>query len=181
MTPAVVEFERKISEHSSGGLQQERVKIVPDGMLDFRMQLHQTDAKERRRIILPEIDRGTETNIEEFKKKIRAYVHYALPGGAFEQMFGRANKRVVWIATKGGENRLYTLRKWCEEELAEQELDHEYNLFRFTLLEQVKMVEKNTGKEKISEELAIDPFTFFLTPVVYLPYHREPDTLYWKP
>ena len=59
MTPAVVEFEPKISEHSGGGLQQERVKIVPDGMLDFRMQLHQTDAKERRRIILPEIDRGT--------------------------------------------------------------------------------------------------------------------------
>lgn len=40
MTPAVVEFEPKISEHSGGGLQQERVKIVPDGMLDFRMQLH---------------------------------------------------------------------------------------------------------------------------------------------
>jgi hypothetical protein len=181
MTPAVVEFERKLSERSGGGVQQERVKIVPDGMLDFRLRLHQADAKERRRIILSEIDRGTETNIEEFKKKIRAYVHYALPGGAFEEMFGRTNKRVVWIVTKGGENRLWTLRKWCEEELAEQELDHEYNLFRFTLLEQVKTVEKQTGREKLSEELAVDPFTFFLTPVAYLPYHREPDTLLWKP
>jgi len=113
-------------------------------MLDSRLKLANAD-KERRCILLAEVDRGTETNIEAFKQKIRAYVHYALPGGAFEEQFGRANKRVVWIVTKGGENRLWTLRKWCEE------------------------------------ELAIDPYTFFLTPVAYLPYHKEPDTLLWKP
>jgi len=149
-------------------------------MLDSRLKLANAD-KERRCILLAEVDRGTETNIEAFKQKIRAYVHYALPGGAFEEQFGRANKRVVWIVTKGGENRLWTLRKWCEEELAEQELDHECNLFRFTLLEQVRTIDKHSGKEKVSEELAIDPYTFFLTPVAYLPYHKEPDTLLWKP
>ncbi len=178
--PAYVEFERRLPQKTGGGVQSERVKIVPDGMLDFRLKLANAD-KERRRILLAEVDRGTETNIETFKQKIRAYVHYALPGGTFEEQFGRANKRVVWIVTKGGQNRLYTLRKWCEEELAEQELEHEYNLFRFTLVEQVRTVEKQTGKEKISEELAIDPSTFFLTPVAYLPYHREPDALLWKP
>src|SRR6266566_672578 len=180
INPAYVEFERRLPQQTGGGVQSERVKIVPDGMLDFRLKLANAD-KERRRILLPEVDRGTETNIETFKQKIRAYVHYALPGGAFEEMFGRANKRVVWIVTRGGQNRLYTLRKWCEEELAEQELEHEYNLFRFTLLEQVKTVEKNTGKEKVSEELAIDPYTFFLTEVAFKPFHKEPDILLWKP
>jgi hypothetical protein len=115
-------------------------------MLDFRLKLANAD-KERRRILLAEVDRGTETNIEVFKQKIRAYVHYALPGGVFE----------------------------------EQELDHEYNLFRFTLVEQVRTVEKDTGKEKISEELAIDPYTFFLTEVAFKPYHKEQDALLWKP
>ena len=86
----------------------------------------------------------------------------------------------MWIVTKGGENRLYTLRKWCEEELAEQELDHEYNLFRFTLVDQVKTVEKTAGRQKLSEELGIVLSSFFLTPVAYLPYHKEPDTLLWK-
>ena len=45
----------------------------------------------------------------------------------------------------------------------------------------MRTVEKNTGKEKVSEELAIDLYTFFLTPVAYLLYHKEPDTLLWKP
>src|SRR5256885_16509522 len=105
-------------------------------MLDFRLKLANAD-KERRRILLPEVDRGTETNIETFKQKIRAYVHYALPGGAFEEQFGRVNKRVVWIVTRGGQNRLGELRKWREEELGEQELEHANKLFRFSLLEPV--------------------------------------------
>ncbi len=178
--PAFVEFERRLSSKAGGGIQLERVKIVPDGMMDFRLQLANSD-KQRRRILLPEIDRGTETNIEEFKKKIRAYVHYALPDGAFEELFGKANKRVVWIVTKGGENRMYTLRKWCEDELAEQELEHEFNLFRFTTLDQVKRVDKKTGQVKVSEELAIDPYTFFLTAHAYMPFQEQPDTLLWKP
>src|SRR5207248_5556850 len=76
-TPAYVEFDRRIPH--GGGIVTERVKIVPDGMLDFRMTLPQAAGKERRRIILPEIDRGSETNIEEFKKKILAYIYYSLP------------------------------------------------------------------------------------------------------
>ncbi len=176
-TPAHVELERRLKE---GGMVTERVKIVPDGMLDFRLKLANTD-KERRRILLPEIDRGTETNIEEFKKKIRAYVYYAYPDGAFEEQFGKANKRVVWIVTKGGENRMNTIRKWCEDELAEQELEHEWNLFRFTTLDQVMRTDKKTGQVKKSEELAINPYTLFLTAVAYKPFHEAPDTLLWKP
>lgn len=176
-TPALVELERRFK---GSGSTQERVKIIPDGMMDFRLKLANA-AKERRRVLLPEIDRGTETNIEEFKQKIRAYVSYALPGGAFEDMFGKANKRVVWIVTKGGESRVYTLRKWCEEELALQDLEHEYNLFRFTSVEQVVKADKKTGKAITTEELAIDPYRFFLSPVAYMPFQEQPDTLLWKP
>ena len=164
-TPAHVELERRMS---NGGITQERVKIVPDGMMDFRLKLANAD-KERRRIILPEIDRGTETNIEEFKRKIRAYVYYSYPGGAFEEMFGKANKRVVWIVTKGGENRMNTIRKWCEDELMEQELEHEFNLFRFVTVDQVKRIDEKTGNVKLSEELAINPYELFLTQRAYKP------------
>lgn len=146
-------------------------------MLDFRLQLANSEKKERRRILLPEIDRGTETNIDEFKKKIRAYVHYAAPDGAFEQRFGRVNKRVVWIVTKGGENRLTTIRKWCEDELMEQDLAHEFNLFRFTRVDHV--VDSDTGK--VREQLAVDPKDLFLSPGAYRPFQEEPDTLLWKP
>ncbi len=175
--PALVEFERRFKE---GGTTEERVKIVPDGMLDFRLTLAQGN-KERRRILLPEIDRGTETNIEEFKKKIRAYVHYALPDGPFDEQFGPVNKRVVWIVCKGGENRATTIRKWCEDELLGQELEHEFNLFRFVTLAQVSHTDEGSGRVKKSEELAIDPYRFFLTAVAYKPFHEEPDTLLWKP
>lgn len=177
---AKVEYERRISEARGGGISSERVKIDPDGMLDFRMTLANSE-KERRRVILTEVDRGTETEIERFKKKLSAYVHYALPGGAFEEQFGKANKRVAWIVTKGGERRMNTIRKWCEDELLEQGLEHEFNLFRFTSVEQVTEVNKETGEVKKREALAIDPKTLFLSPVWYKPYHAEPDILLWKP
>jgi hypothetical protein len=149
-------------------------------MLDFRLQLHETAQKQRRRIILPEVDRGTETDIEEFKRKILAYIHYSLPGGAFEERFGKVNKRVAYIITKGGESRLITLRKWCEDVLREQDLEHEFNLFRFSLVERVSVKDPKTGKTKQLEQLAIDP-RMFVNPVWYKPFHEVPDTLLWKP
>jgi hypothetical protein len=178
--PAKVSYERRLTDARGGGISDEHVKIVPDGMLDFRMRLVNSE-KERRRVILTEIDRDTETKIDEFKKKISAYVQYALPGGAFEEQFGRANKRVAWIVTKGGERRMNNIRKWCEDELLEQGLEHEFNLFRFTSVEQVTEVSKTTDEVKKREALAIDPKTFFLSPIWYKPFQEEPDTLLWKP
>lgn len=177
ITPASAEFERRGTD---GRVSVERVKLVADGMLDFRLKLANAD-KERRRVLLVEIDRGTETNIEDFKRKIHAYIPFALPDGAFTDLFGKANKRVVWIVTKGGENRMQTIRKWCEEELIKQGLEHEFNLFRFVTVDQMARTDKKTGQVKVSEELAIDPYTFFLTPIAYKPFEKEPDTLLWKP
>ena len=175
-SPALVEFDRRTSD---GSTKTEKLKLVSDGMLDFRMQRADKD-KELRRVILIEIDRGTETNIEEFKRKIHAYIPFALPDGAFTDLFGRANKRVVWIVTKGGETRMQTIRKWCEDELLKQGFAHENNLFRFMTVDQVQRTDNKTGQVKVSEELAIDPAMFFLSPIAYKPFDKEPDTLLWK-
>ncbi len=178
--PARVSYERRLSDTRGGGISEETAKVIPDGMLDFRMRLVNAE-KERRRVILPEIDRDTETNIEAFKKKISAYVYYSLPGGAFEEMFGKTNKRVAWIVTKGGQRRMNTIKKWCEDELMEQGLEHEFNLFRFTYVEPGTEISKLTREVKKREALAIDPKDFFLSPLWYKPFHQELDTLLWKP
>jgi hypothetical protein len=83
--------------------------------------------------------------------------------------------------TKGGENRLATLRKWCEDELLEHDLEHEHNLFRFTSLNQVEEIDKRIGEAGKREELDIDPYKLFLSPVWYKPFHEEPETLLWRP
>jgi len=85
-----------------------------------------------------ELDRGSETNVAEFKKKIRAYVHYAYPGGTYEAMFGTQTITVAF-ATTAGEHRLRTMLLWCEQELKEQRLDQEAGLFRFTTLPQEEL------------------------------------------
>ena len=63
----------------------------------------------------------------------------------------------------------------------EQGLAHEFNLFRFTYVNQVVEIDKTTGEAKKREALAIDPKEFFLSPVWYKPFHEDPDILLWKP
>ena len=177
VTPASVLVDRV---HSGGGTTQKKVKINPDGLLDFRLRLAKAQ-KERRRILLLEIDRGTETFIDEFKRKISAYVHYTAPGGAFAEKYGKAEIRIPWIVTNGGINRVITLRQWCEEELVEQGLEKASHVFRFVLVDHVVKVQTKTGKEKITDELDIHPYDFFLTKQGYMPFSDEQDTLLWRP
>lgn len=174
--PACVEFHRRIKNGSGSGITQEKVRLVPDGILDFRLHIQASEKKERRRVILLEIDRGTRTNIEAFKKKLLAYIHYLKQSGPFEAQFGKLNKRIAYIVTCGGENRLTTLRKWLEDVLSDQELEDAYNLFRFTTVSQV--VDAKTGHHR--EELDLDP-TIFVSPVWYKPFSEEAETLLWKP
>lgn len=176
--PSLVEFDRRLPQ--LGGMEALRVRLVPDGVLDFRMK-RDGASKELRRIILVEIDRGTETTQELFKKKILSYIHYALPGGGFADRFGEGvNKRVAYFITKGGENRLVTLKKWCEDVLSENDLEHEFNLFRFIRVDQVIETDGKSGKEKRLEALDAHPQRLFLSPVAVKPFHHEPDTLLWK-
>jgi hypothetical protein len=155
-------------------------KIEPDGLLDFRLRLARAK-KERRRLLFPEIDRGTETFIDVFKRKICAYVHFFTPGGPFEEQFGKAEKRVVWIVTEGGIDRIITLRQWCEDELEEQKLEYGFDYFRFVLVDKVVKVNHKTGRAKETEELDIHPVDFFLRKGGYKPFSDEQDTLLWRP
>ncbi|GHO85191.1 hypothetical protein KSZ_31970 [Dictyobacter formicarum] len=174
--PAVVTFARDLTTSYSGESVQQTVRLVPDGMLDFRLRLYDAKVNEWRRVILFEVDRGTETNSKKFKEKILAYIHYCLPEGGFEKRYGKTNKRIAYIVTRGGEKRLIMLRHWCEEVLREQHFEQEQNLFRFTSISQ--QTDQDTGS--IREELAISP-TLFVQPVWYKPFEEEPDTLLWKP
>jgi hypothetical protein len=150
-----VEFVRRLPE---GDKEDEKVNLVPDGWLDFRLQLANAP-KKRSKCIVVELDRGSESNMAEFKKKIRAYVHYAFPGGAYERVFGTQTITVAYVTT-AGENRLRMIKLWCEQELREQRLEHEAHLFRFTALPYE--VDPETRAMKLQE---IDPKRLFLEEV----------------
>lgn len=162
-----------------GSLGEESAKIMPDAWLDFRLALASEAKKERRRNVILELDRGTEFDQEEFRKKIRDYVHYALPGeddspSPYEQLFGTPYI-IVAYATTSGDNRLKTMRRWCEEELIEQQLDQEANLFRFTSL-----TYHAAAPRKYTPPPSLDPYELFLKPIWFIPYQKQPTILLWQ-
>ncbi len=158
-SPAKFTYERRMPD---GYKIDEKATIVPDAWLDFRLTQPNTEKKRRKCIVL-ELDRGT-TSMTPFKQKLRAYVHYAQENGAYYQQFG-TNAITVAYATTAGEDRCKAMVSWCEDELHEQRLDHEADLFRFTAL----------PKEEIN------PTNLFCTPVWYSPDTQEQVTLLWKP
>jgi hypothetical protein len=165
-TPATVEYVRRLPD---GEKVDEKVRLVPDGWLDFRLQLAHSP-KKRRKCVVVELDRGSETNIAEFKKKIRAYVYYAFPGGAYETMFG-TQAITVAFATTAGEHRLKNMLLWCEQELKEQQLEQEAPLFRFTAL----------PTDELLPEKGLDPKRLFLSAVWSVPFRDDLVCLLWKP
>ncbi len=76
--------------------------------------------------------------------------------------------------------------RWCEDELKEQQVDQEANLFRFTALTYYKAsshhttLPTNSPKRRGKEPPSLDPAELFLRPVWLTPFHEEPDTLLWK-
>ena len=107
-----------------------------------------------------ELDRGT-TSIAPFKEKLRAYYFYAI-SEEYEALFG-TQLCIVAYATTAGKDRLKQMVEWCEQELAQQRLEHEANLYRFAAL---------------PEEL--DPQHVFCTPLWYIPFEDEPVSLLWQ-
>ncbi len=170
-TPVKVSYVRRLPD---GDKEDEITTIIPDAWLDFRLHLANTDKKRRKCIVL-ELDRGSETNMAEFKRKIRAYVHYASEGGAYQAMFGVKSITVAYITT-AGENRLRTIRAWCEQELKEQKLEYEAPLFRFAALPYLPQSET-----KKTLPLEVDAKRLFLADISYIPYSPAPSCLLWKP
>ena len=167
-------YERRLLD---GGREEERVKITPDYWFHFSLQLANIEKKRNKYIVL-ELDTGSETNIREFKKKFRAYVHYAYEYGPYFEQFG-TNYIQVAYATTAGEERRKTMLEWCEKELQQQRLDQDANLFRFCALPREVTIDPKTRLEQIT--LKLDPTTVFLYPIWYRPYDDTPAPLLWKP
>lgn len=156
-TPIKVTVDKRLP---GGYRDDEKVTIIPDGWLDFRMALPERP-KPRRRCIVLELDRGT-TSASPLKQKLRAYVSYAISED-YEALFGTQLCMVAY-ATTSGEQRLRQLLEWCEQELTQQRLEHEANLYRFAALP--------SGD--------LDPIRLFCEPVWYKPFENEPVPLLWS-
>src|SRR5205807_2314431 len=72
-TPVKVTVERRMPY---GDRIDEKVTVIPDGWLDFRMVVPDR-RKPRRRCIVVELDRGT-SSVAPFKSKLRALYAYAI-------------------------------------------------------------------------------------------------------
>lgn len=90
----------------------QRLKVIPDGLLDFRMVLE--GGTERRRVILLEHDCGTEHQVA-FRKRIRSYI-IMLRTNAHQEHFG-AKTVTIAFTTFEGQKRLADMRRWTVEEL----------------------------------------------------------------
>lgn len=136
----------------------EKVTVIPDAWLDVRMEVL-GKTKPRRKCLVIELDRGT-TSITPLKQKLRALYYFAC-SEAYVQLFGTDLCQVAY-ATTAGEARLHQLLNWCEQELEEQQLTEEANLYRFTAL---------------PEDSAYNPLQLFCSPLWYKPFEEEPVPL----
>ena len=150
-TPVKVTVERRMPY---GDRIDEKITVIPDAWLDFRM-----DVLHLRRCIVVELDRGT-ISIAPFKQKLRSLFAYAI-SAEYQELFG-TDLCLVAYATTAGKQRLQQMIEWCEQELEQQRLEHEANLYRFTALPE-----------------NIDPLTLFCTPVWYKPFEEKPVPLLW--
>ncbi len=108
-TPVRVTVERRLPY---GDRTDEKITVIPDGWLDFRMTIPDRP-KPRRRCIVLELDRGT-TSIAPFKQKLQAYYGYAI-SEEYQELFG-TNLCMVAYATTAGKQRLQQMIEWCEKE-----------------------------------------------------------------
>jgi protein involved in plasmid replication-relaxation len=156
-TPVKVTVERRLPY---GDRIDEKVTVIPDGWLDFRMVVPDRP-KPRRRCIVVELDRGT-TSVAPFKQKLRALYFYAISED-YQELFG-TDLCMVAYATTAGKQRLSQMIEWCEQELEQQRLEHEANLYRFTVL----------------PDGDLDSKQVFCAPVWYKPFESEPVPLLWQ-
>jgi len=71
---------------------------------------------------------------------------------------------MVAYATTGGKQRLKNIIEWCEQELEQQRLEHEANLYRFCCL----------------PDGEYNPKELFCSKVWYKPFEQEPVSLLWQ-
>lgn len=133
----------------------QRYNLVPDGFVDFRLQL---DEGQRRLPLLLEFDRGTEDQVF-FKRRIRAYSAF-LAGEGYKERFGTKSVTVAFV-TFEGEERRDKMRQWTYAELGEAgALQTQAGVFCFTSMRQPP-----------------EPMAAWLSPTWYAPYELPPFAL----
>jgi len=141
-------------------------KIKPDGWLDFWVDFGTEGGKKRFSLWL-EVDRGTQTSEERFKKKIRTMVAFFTYKAVsdqptqYEKRFASRNITVAFATVAGGQ-RAKTIHAWIGEEL--QSLGVKpwvFKLFHIMPL-----------------PAALDPTELFFDPVWYVPFARNPVPLF---
>jgi len=137
-----------------------KVAVIPDAWLDFYLPPAPGETRPHRCPVHLELDRGTEDTAHSFKPRFAARVRYIEKNGPYEQFFHTPFVTVAYATTRGI-RRAERMRSWAEEELARLGQQDNAHMFYFTSLETA--VDPRTGE--VTEELALDPATLFLTPV----------------
>ena len=146
---AAVEHERSLRRHPVYvEVDGDRVGVIPDGWLDFRVNEHEQQC------IALELDRGTEEQ-KAWRRKFAALLAYSR--GPYQERFGTASLTIA-VATTSGDKRMWELLRWSEAQL--QESVGEPDLFRFSSLSPLA-----------------DPREFFLGPYWYRPFDRSAHPL----
>ena len=131
-----------------------RVGVVPDGFLDFRLQVRGTTYQTA---VWLEVDNGTEDS-KYIKQKIR--VLYEVVTNKVYRDFFHTESMTLAFATTAGDKRRGLLRSWVEEELASLGARSLAEVFLFTCLSP-----------------APDPVALFLSPCWVMPYQKQPLAL----
>lgn len=146
--------------------------VIPDSFINFR---YVVGANTYTMPTWLELDRGTQTNTDYFKLKIRSILA-GIYTNECEELFhlGRETDGspiiTVAFATTGSESRLKSIREWTQQELTRLGREIDGKLFLFTRLPHVV---KN-GKE--TDQLALDP-AIFLSKSWYYPDDNQPISL----
>ena len=152
---------------------QDTVSINPDAFIEFSLQLAQAKKKLYKSLLI-EVDRGTQTsreNEQKLRRKMVAYVHYAVPGGAYQTQFGADNVTIAYI-TAAGEKRRKQLLVWCADEMKKQGLEYASGMFRFIDLPQEYTDNPLPG---------LEPSFLWSLPIGYKIGTDSPLNLLWKP
>ena len=138
----------------------ETIRVIPDALLDFRIDQPDT-SKTYRFCILLELDRAT---IEErnFRKKVRGLLTF-IKSGDSNKRFGTKLPTIAFVNAVGGEKRREQMKLWTEKELKKYKEAHFWTeLFMFT---------------DVAPDEDIDNETLFLSPVWYTPFGNKPVVL----
>jgi hypothetical protein len=154
-SPIRVAVDRRMPD---GSRVNEKMSLVPDAWLDFRMVVPGSE-KPRRRCIAIELDMGT-AGASPMKQKFRSYYWCAI-SAEYKERF--ADRLIVAYTTTAGQARLKQLVAWCEQELTQQQLEREANLYRFCSLPQG----------------GYTPQEIFCSPLWFKPFDSTPTSLLW--